>query len=304
MTPIASSSTSLQHPGRFRAWFRAARPWTLRAAALPVLVATALAYHDGVFSAFPALCCLLFAVFAQVFANYANDYYDFRKGADTPHRQGPARAVASGWVSPQAMLLGTGLVGLLAFLSGLPLIFYGGWPLLTVGALSLLCAWGYTAGPFPLGYKGLGDAAVVVFFGWIAVTLTHYVQSGSWSFAALIAGTGMGTIANNILVITSARDHKQDAPIGKKTLAVRFGLSFVATQYQANLIIACLCALALAWLTKSPIVALAVLSAPIAWPVSKQLPHMDALPDFLHATRQSARAFLVYGGVMGLGWMV
>lgn len=294
----------MQEPSKIQAWWRAARPWTLRAAALPVCVGTALALQQGSFKLFPALCCLAFSVLAQILANYANDYYDHLKGADNEERRGPPRAVASGWIKPRSMLRGTYCVAFLAFLSGLPLVAYGGWPLLAVGALALLSAWAYTAGPFPLGYKGLGDLAVYVFFGWVAVGFTYYVQAGAWTLDAFLAGTGIGALANNILIVTSARDREPDARANKKTLVVRFGAQAVANQYKVNLVIAGLSACWLTWRGAHPVCLLAALVLPMAWPVGKNLPEFEQLQVFIQATRRTARSFLIYGLLLSLGLLI
>ncbi|MEM9227118.1 MAG: 1,4-dihydroxy-2-naphthoate octaprenyltransferase, partial [Verrucomicrobiota bacterium] len=160
-----------------RVWLLAARPKTLPAAVIPVALGTALAASDGRFQLIPAFVCVLFALLIQVGTNFANDYFDYRSGADNEHRIGPTRAVAAGLVPPALMWRATLVVLTLAFGLGLILIAYGGWWLLLIGVLSVLCAVAYTGGPYPLGYHGLGDVFVVVFFGFIAVMFTYYVQA-------------------------------------------------------------------------------------------------------------------------------
>jgi 1,4-dihydroxy-2-naphthoate octaprenyltransferase len=212
-------------------WILAARPKTLGAAIAPVLVGSALAFYEGAFLWPAALLCLLFALLIQVATNFANDYYDARKGADTPERIGPTRAVAAGLISPVAMKRATFAVLALAFLVGLGLVPYGGWWLVGVGVASIVCALAYTAGPLPLAYVGLGDLFVLVFFGLVAVGFTYYVQAGSFTVDAWLAGAGCGLLATNILVVNNVRDRISDARAGKKTLAVRFGRTFSLLEF-------------------------------------------------------------------------
>jgi 1,4-dihydroxy-2-naphthoate polyprenyltransferase len=221
-----------------RPWILAARPKTLPAAASPVILATALACSDGKFSAVPAALALVFALLIQVATNYANDYFDFVKGADTPERQGPARAVACGMVSPCAMLRATIAAFAIAFAEGLLLLPYGGWPLVIVGVLSVICGLAYTGGPFPLAYNGLADLFVLVFFGGVAVTFTYYVQAGTITPECLLVSLAPGALSVNILVVNNYRDHDTDKAAGKRTIVVRFGRRAGASEYLCMLVIA------------------------------------------------------------------
>lgn len=230
-------------------WLLAARPKTLPAAACPVVAGSFLAYADGGFAWVPAMLALAFALLVQVGTNFANDYFDFKKGADTEARKGPARAVASGWIEPPAMLRATICVLSVAFLCGLGLIPFGGWKLLGVGVFSIICAIAYTGGPYPLAYKGLGDVFVIIFFGFIAVAFTYYVQVGAFSLEAWCVGLALGLLINNLLVVNNVRDIDEDRLSQKMTLPARFGRSFGLVQYQISLTLACLIALALALAT-------------------------------------------------------
>jgi 1,4-dihydroxy-2-naphthoate octaprenyltransferase len=212
-------------------WIDAARPRTLPAAVAPVLTGSALAWRAGEFKAPAALACLGFALLVQIGANFANDYYDFVKGADTAERVGPRRAVAAGLVAPATMRAAMRLVFVLAFLVGLSLLRYGGWPLLVVGVASITSGVAYTGGPFPLGYHGLGDVFVFIFFGLVAVGVTYFVQTGHLSPAALLAGGGIGALAANILLVNNYRDVGTDAKAGKRTLVVRWGKGFARAQF-------------------------------------------------------------------------
>ncbi|MFP4157899.1 MAG: 1,4-dihydroxy-2-naphthoate octaprenyltransferase, partial [Opitutales bacterium] len=164
--------------GKWHIWLSATRPKTLPAAVCPVLVGSSLAYESGSFAWVPALLCLGFALLIQVGTNFANDYLDGIKGTDTKERIGPQRAVANGWIEAVVMRRAAIAVLAAAFCLGLGLIPFGGWWLLVVGIASVVCAWLYTGGPYPLAYHGLGDVFVVLFFGFVAVGCTYFVQSG------------------------------------------------------------------------------------------------------------------------------
>ena len=219
-------------------WIGAARPRTLPAAVAPVLAASGLAWHDGEWNPAPAALCLGFALLVQIGTNFANDYYDFVKGADTAARVGPRRAVAAGLVSPATMkraMFGTFAA---AFAVGLGLVAWGGPWLLAVGIASIVCGIAYTGGPYPLAYHGLGDVFVFLFFGLVAVGGTYFVQAGTVSIGAIAVGAGVGALAANILVVNNYRDVETDAVAGKRTLVVRFGRRAARIQFAASLLLA------------------------------------------------------------------
>jgi len=222
-------------PNPLWVWVSAMRPRTLPAAISPVIVGSAIAAHDLRFSPAAASLCVVFALLVQVGTNFANDYYDFVHGADTPSRIGPQRAVASGLVSPAAMRRAMAGVFAAAFLSGLGLIHWGGPWMLAVGLASIACGVAYTGGPFPLAYHGLGDVFVFVFFGLVAVTVTYFVQALRVSAHAVLAGASMGLLSANILLVNNYRDMETDATAGKKTLVVRFGRGFARAQFAVSL---------------------------------------------------------------------
>jgi 1,4-dihydroxy-2-naphthoate polyprenyltransferase len=217
--------------GRWQIWLAAARPRTLPAAVAPVLVGSALAAQAGQFDARAAAICLVFALLIQIGTNFANDYYDFRKGADTAQRVGPRRAVAAGLVTPETMKRAMQAVFAAAFAIGLSLIAWGGWWLLLVGVACVACGIAYTGGPYPLGYHGLGDLFVFVFFGLVAVGATYFVQAGTVTVPVLIAAVAIGALATNILVVNNYRDVATDRAAGKRTLVVRFGWQFARAQF-------------------------------------------------------------------------
>lgn len=204
-------------------WVLAARPKTLPAAAAPVLVGAALAAFRDQFAPLPAAAALVGALLIQIATNYANDYFDFVKGADTEERVGPTRVTQAGLLTPAAVrnaMIGT-LVAALGV--GAYLVAVGGWPIVWIGVASLVCAVAYTGGPFPLAYHGLGDLFVFVFFGLIAVAGTVYVQVGSFPPEAWLAGAGIGAMSTAILVVNNLRDLETDRRAGKRTMAVRLG---------------------------------------------------------------------------------
>ena len=212
-------------------WISAARPRTLPASASPVIAAAAYAYHDGGLDMTAAVICLLFALLAQIASNFINDYCDYKKGCDRADRVGPRRAVASGDISPRAMLMAALVTLGAACCLGLSLLLWGGWWLLAAGALIAVFALAYSGGPYPLSYKGWGDVAVFVFFGLAAVNLTYYVQTSHFDNAVFRGSVAIGLLAVNILMVNNYRDVDTDRVSGKKTAVVRFGKNFARAVY-------------------------------------------------------------------------
>jgi len=225
-------------PGRIRFWVEAARPRTLPAAIAPVLVGAALAWHDGVFLAPAAVLCLGFALLVQIGTNFANDYYDFVRGADTAARVGPRRAVAAGLIAPAIMRRAMIATFGAAFLAGLGLMAWGGPWLLVIGVTSIACGMAYTGGPWPIAYHGLGDVFVFLFFGLVAVGGTYFVQAQRVTLDVVLAGVPVGLLAANILVVNNYRDAETDALAGKRTLVVRFGRAAARAQFAGSLAVA------------------------------------------------------------------
>ena len=240
-------------PSRAKVWLMAARPQTLPAGAAPVVVGVGLAVRNGVFSPLPAVAALVGALLIQVGTNLANDYYDAVKGADTDEREGFTRVTQSGLVAPERVrLAAAGSFGAAA-LVGLYIAYIGGLPILVVGILAILSGIAYTGGPYPLGYHGLGDLFVFVFFGVVAVTGTYYVQAvdvlvgspfpltvppNTVPAEAVVASLAMAGISTNVLVVNNIRDMETDRAAGKRTLAVRLGYRWSRVQYVALLALA------------------------------------------------------------------
>lgn len=218
----AAASTAVAR-GSLRAWVLAARPATLTAALAPVLVGTACAVAAQQFRPGPAIAALLGAILLQIAANFANDVFDYEKGADTAERLGPMRAVQAGLLSPAAVRQGLGLVLALALVVGIYLTWQAGPAIVVIGLLSMASAVAYTGGPYPLGYHGLGDVFVFVFFGWVAVCGSAYVHAGTVTPLAWLAAVPLGALSTAILVVNNLRDRETDVRAGKRTLAVRFG---------------------------------------------------------------------------------
>ena len=207
-----------------KAWLLAARPKTLSGAAVPVVIALALAWADASaarpFQWIPAVLCLLFAFIMQIDANFVNDYFDFMKGTDDETRLGPRRACACGWVTASAMRCAMALTTILGCCLGLPLVFYGGWEMLLVGALCVLFCFLYTT---HLSYMGLGDLLVLVFFGLVPVCCTYYVQLHTVTWQVFLASLACGLVIDALLIVNNFRDRDNDRLSGKQTIIVRLG---------------------------------------------------------------------------------
>ncbi len=219
-------------------WVEAARPKTLAAAFVPVLVGATIAYQHELINWMATTVALICAFLIQIGTNFANDYFDFVKGADTEERIGFERATAKGLISPKTMLNATIICMALAFVFGLYLVWIGGTVVLIIGLFSLLFGVLYTGGPFPLGYNGLGDLFVFIFFGIVAVMTTYYVNALSWSVDTFWASLAVGALCTNILVVNNLRDVEQDKIAGKKTLGVLFGETMLKVEYTLMLLLA------------------------------------------------------------------
>ena len=226
-----ASAAALPSPGSPRAWITAARLPTLVAAVVPVAVGVGVAMSQRMFSPGPAVAALVGAILIQIGTNFANDVFDYEKGADTSERLGPLRTAQAGLLTPTALRRGCALVFVLATFVGLYLAWVSSPWILAVGFLSITAGLAYTGGPFPLGYNGLGDVFVFVFFGWVAVVGTVFVQAVQVPAAAWFASIPVGALATNLLVVNNLRDLPTDVNAGKRTLAVRFGRRFVLGEF-------------------------------------------------------------------------
>ena len=211
-----------------KAWILAARPKTLSAALIPVVLASALAASQGKFSLAPAVLCVLFATFMQIAANFINDLFDFLKKTDRDDRLGPERACQQGWITPRAMRWGIAATLAVACACGLCLLPYGGWMLVGIGAACVVFAFLYTT---LLSYCGFGDVLVWVFFGFVPVAGTYYVEAGDFCREVWLLSAACGLLIDTLLVLNNYRDREQDRLSGKRTLVVALGERFGSLFY-------------------------------------------------------------------------
>lgn len=274
---------------------------TLPAAVVPVLVGSALAYRLGDFKPLAMLAALVAALLIQIGTNLANDYFDAQKGADTAERMGPTRVTQSGLIAPNRVRNAMIASFALAALCGLYLVLVGGWPILLIGVLSIGAGVLYTAGPFPLGYNGLGDLFTFIFFGLVAVVGTTYLHSGRFAFAALINSLPVAMLVTAIIVVNNLRDAPTDRKAGKRTMAVIFGERFARTEY-ALLVLGAYLILPVAMTLRaaSPWVLLAWLSSPLAIPLLETVG--KARGKALNpALRGTARLHMIFGALFAFG---
>jgi 1,4-dihydroxy-2-naphthoate polyprenyltransferase len=298
----AGAPVSVVSPGSTRAWILASRPATLSAAVVPVAVGTACAVAAAGFRLGPALAALAGAVLIQIGTNFANDVFDHEKGADTPDRRGPVRAAAAGLLSPRQLRAGMIAAFGLAALFGLYLVWVAGWPVVAIGVASVLSGIAYTGGPYPLGYHGLGDVFVMVFFGFVAVCGTAYVQVGAVPALAWWAAVPVGALATAILVVNNVRDRDTDARAGKRTLAVRLGRR--AGVVEDGLLLTAAYAVPVAlWASgrAGPAVLLPLATAPLAARQAMVLAQTTDGPRLNRCLARTAQLLLVFGLLFSVG---
>lgn len=301
-----SASAPAARLSMFKIWLLASRPRTLGAAIAPVLIGSALAWSTGARAWLPMLACLLGATLIQIGTNFANDYFDFVKGADTAARVGPTRVTQAGLLAPSTVKWAFILTFAAVAIPGLYLAWVGGWPVLLFGVLSVMSGILYTGGPFPLGYLGLGDLFVLIFFGFVATTGTYYVQTLAVSPEILWASLGPGLISTAILVVNNLRDRVTDAASGKRTLAVRFGAGFVRAEYVLCWLGATLAPLLIYLFTPSqkPFSLLASLTLLLALPAIRKVLVWDADPRLNPVLGETGKLLLVYSAVFAVGWLL
>jgi 1,4-dihydroxy-2-naphthoate octaprenyltransferase len=283
-----------------RAWWLAARPRTLGVGAAPVLVGTALAWLHGSARAVPAGVALLATLLIQIGTNLANDAFDHERGADGPDRVGPARASQLGWLTPQQLKRATAGVLATATVAGLYLASVGGWPIVAIGVVSLAAAVAYTGGPWPLGYHGLGDLAVFVFFGAVAVCGTFYLQTQTLTPVAVASSIPVGALATAVLVVNNLRDLETDRRAGKRTLAVRLGRRGTVREYAALVLLPYALLPAFAAGVGLPL-ALPLLSLPIAASLLRQVTRRPSGPALNATLAGTARLCLVWAALFAIG---
>ncbi len=283
----------------------AIRPKTLPAAVAPVFIGTAMAAGDGVHHVPTALVALLGALTIQIGTNLANDYFDFKKGIDTEERVGPQRVMQAGLVSMQTMKCAIALTFSAAALVCIWLVLRAGWPIAVIGILAILSGIFYTAGPRPLGYLGLGEVFVLIFFGPVAVAGTYYVQSFEMNTAIILAGIAPGLLSSAILVVNNLRDIKTDRKAGKMTLAVRFGKAFAQTEYMVMILVASIMPVIIYGITRDHVWTLATVILPVL-----ALPGIHAVytkvdgPSLNKALSYTGILLVIFSIIFSIGWIL
>jgi 1,4-dihydroxy-2-naphthoate octaprenyltransferase len=297
----AGAGTASVAAGSARAWLLATRPATLTAAVVPVAVGTACATAIDAFAPGPALAALFGAVMIQIGTNLANDVFDAEKGADTADRLGPLRVVSAGLVPAAHVRAAMVASFALATLAGVYLAWAAGWAVVAIGVASVLSGIAYTGGPYPLGYHGLGDVFVMVFFGFVAVCGTVFVQAHDVPEIAWLASAGVGALATAILVVNNVRDRLTDVRAGKRTLAVRLGRAFGVAEYAALLVVAYAapCAIVARGLS-TPWALLPLVTAPVAVVLARRLSACEG-PSLNPVLAATAKLLLAYGLLLAAG---
>jgi len=285
-------------------WILASRPRTLGAAIIPVLAGTALAFSVHAFDPLLTTLILACAILIQIATNYFNDAIDHAKGADTADRLGPTRVTSSGLLSARAMITSGGVCLVLAAAFAIPLVLRGGWPILALGLLSLLLAYAYTGGPFPLAYLGLGEIFVVLFFGVFAVAGTYYLNALHLSPAAVLAGLQIGIHSSVLLAVNNLRDIESDRAADKRTLAARFGLNFARRENAALIMTPFI--IGILWLPLGFFWAflLPLMTLPLAWWLARAC--LAAAPDrsVNQLLAQAAALHAAFGLLLSLGFLL
>jgi 1,4-dihydroxy-2-naphthoate polyprenyltransferase len=283
-------------------WIEATRPKTLIATISPVLIGSAIAMSDGFFDLLVFFLTFFTAVCMQICSNLVNDYYDGIKGSDTPRRAGPLRLTSSNRVPAAKVKRTCILCFFFTFLLGSCLIWRGGWVIELLLGLSLLLAYGYSAGPFPLAYLGLGELVAFFFYGPIAVAGTYFLQAERFSAQAFLAGIAPGALACSILIMNNLRDREEDAQANKKTLAVRFGRFFGKCEYLFCLLIAIL--MPFLFFAQKPFL---IVSSLIAIPILFYLPALFFAKEAQHFVPlffKTIQLFFLYTFLFLFSWMI
>ncbi|WP_186646107.1 1,4-dihydroxy-2-naphthoate polyprenyltransferase [Fluviispira vulneris] len=298
-----------QEQSKLNAFILAARPKTLAAAFVPILVATAVAYselktNDIKVQWSLSLFALLSSIFIQIGTNFVNDAIDFNKGADNEKRIGPKRMTQSGLLSARQVLFGGFCCFLLASIFGIPLIVSGGFPILIVGMISIICGYIYTGGPYPLAYKGLGELFVILFFGIVAVLGVYYLQTNSIHLHAFIASLQIGFLATVLISINNFRDSIEDKKVHKMTLAAIFGKKFARLEIASLFSFAYL--LNIYWYLNGYIFValLPLISMPLAIYVTRGLIVNEPSPLFNKFLGMSAAVQMLFGIFMSIGFFI
>jgi 1,4-dihydroxy-2-naphthoate octaprenyltransferase len=299
-------SVAPARPSTLRIWIQAARPATLPAALSGVAVGIGAALGSGhALRLDTALGCVVVALLLQVLANFANDLSDFRKGADTPDRSGPLRVAAAGLVTERQLEVAIAITILLSGLVGLWLAWIGGPVLIGLGLLAIVAALAYTGGPWPYGYRALGEVFVFIFFGLVAVIGTAYLQAARLEALFWAAALPVGALVTAILVVNNLRDIPTDRAAGKRTLAVVIGVQATRMEYAGLLAVAYLVPLALLLAgDRGPAILLPLLSVLLAAPLLRTVIGFEEPRQLNLVLKGTARLALVHGVLFATGlWL-
>ncbi len=286
-----------------KTWMLAIRPKTLPAAVAPVLIGFSLAFREREHHYSVVFFAVLTALLIQVGTNLVNDYVDFKKGTDNEERRGPVRVTQAGLVSAKGMKKAMFFVLVLIVVSSIPLIVRGGVPILLIGVFSILSGILYTAGPYPLGYIGLGDIFVLLFFGPVATAGTYYVQTLKFDITSVIAGLGPGLLSVAILCVNNLRDVESDRKAGKNTLVVMFGKFFGRMEYLFSLQIAVLIPVIIILIGESPNYSVFVAIVLIPSIKSVRIVFSDTEERLLNEMLgYTGKILLLYSFIFSIGW--
>ncbi len=290
---------------RLSLWVQAARPWTLGVAVSPVLMGTIIAHTEESIHWLAALAALSGSILIQIGTNLANDYFDFKKGADSGSRVGPQRVTQAGLIAPKTVRNGFIFSFGLAFLIGIYLVYLAGWPIVTIGLISLLLGIIYTGGPFPLAYNGLAELPAFLFFGPIASATTTYVQTGTWSPASIIAGASAGFFSMALLSINNLRDFREDRKVGKRTLVALFGREFGVYEYGLSVGTATITPLVLAYLyPQHVLVAITALCFFIALHIIRVTAQHQDPKELLAVLKMTTKLQVIFTVVFIITWVI
>jgi 1,4-dihydroxy-2-naphthoate octaprenyltransferase len=284
-------------------WVLATRPKTLSAGVIPVIIGSSIAFYAGQFNWLYFIITFVCSLLIQIITNFINEIYDFKKGADTVDRIGPQRQVASGNISEKSMRLVSIILIIITFILGLILVARGGLPVLLIGVISLILAYGYTGGPYPLAYKGLGDIFVLIFFGLVAVGGTYYIQTLNMDSVVIIAGLAPGFLSMNILGVNNIRDVRTDKNVNKLTLGVRIGARNAKILYIILNVLTYLSIISIYFFTHKVWILLPFLTIFHAFNLSKKILifHGAELNEILEGT---GKLLLIFGLLMSLGFIL
>jgi len=292
-------------PPGIKLWVQAARPWTLGVAVSPVLMGTVIAHTEGGIQWLAAVAALLGGILIQIGTNLANDYFDFKKGADSGSRIGPQRVTQAGLIAPGTVRNGFLTCFVLAFLIGIYLVFLGGWPIVIIGLISLFLGLIYTGGPFSLAYNGLAELPAFLFFGPIACAATTYVQTGIWSSASIIVGSSAGFFSMALLTINNLRDYQEDRKVGKQTLIALFGRRFGILEYSLSVMTATLAPLVLSFLyPERYMVSITAITAFMAVHIVRITAQHREPKELLSVLKMTAKLQAIFTVIFMITWVV